>query len=113
MARIINLQSLMENILPELAERWGQSDRELGLTFVTDLGACSLAWEREKIMLEEGRGKNATHLSQECLMLLLMGYRTPEDLRAEGRLKGSSRLLPLLNRLFPLQQAHMWWADRF
>jgi predicted acetyltransferase len=113
MGRIINLDSLMEKVLPELEERWGYGDREVGVDLITDLGNCSLKWEQGKLGLGEDRKGSAVRLHQEALMLLLMGYRTPSDLLVEGRIKGGRRVLPLLERLFPLQQAHMWWPDRF
>jgi hypothetical protein len=34
-------------------------------------------------------------------------------LQANGELKASARQLALLEQLFPLQQAHMSWPDRF
>jgi len=113
MGRIINLNSLMEKILPELEDRWGHEDGESGVNLATDLGSCSLNWEQGKLALGEERKGSVIRLRQEALMLLLMGYRTPSDLLAEGRIKGGRWVLPLLERLFPLQQAHMWWPDRF
>ena len=113
MGRIINLNSLLEKILPELGERWGYGDREVGVSFATDLGNYSLNWKGGKLPLAGGGEGCRVRLRQEALMLLLMGYRTPSDLLAEGEIKVGRRVLPLLERLFPLQQAHMWWPDRF
>ena len=45
-------------------------------------------------------------------MQLAMGYLTAGDLKCQDKLRASSGTLNLLERLFPQQTAHMWWADR-
>ena len=114
MGRIINLLPFMEKVLPELALRWGTEDRDKRLGITTDIGSCVLQWQRGRLTLTAERLVGSQlRLKHDALLLLMMGYQTPDDLIATGKLKAPRRLFALLERLFPLQQAHMWWADRF
>ena len=46
-------------------------------------------------------------------MQLLMGYARPSDLKGLGRMTVPAKQQELLERLFPLQHAQLWWPDRF
>ena len=65
-----------------------------------------------EIVGEAGRGP-IVRVRQDHLVQLLMGYRSPADLITAGELKASRNLHPILEALFPLHTAHMWWSDRF
>lgn len=110
MGRIINLQRCMEKVLPELSRRW-EGPQPLGIK--TELGACVLQPQRAGLQLRAAPVKDAVRLGQEALMQLLMGYCTPGELLAAGRLQAPRPCHTLLEHLFPLTQAHMWWPDRF
>ncbi len=113
MARLINLSSCMENVRQELARRWGETDRQRSLTLQTDLGHSTLSWRDDQLCVETTRTRSTARLGQTALTQLLLGYATPNQLRTSGDLTCSATQLALLERLFPLQQAHMSWPDRF
>ena len=113
MGRIITLDSCMERLLPELARRWGGDDRGDSLCIRTDIGAGTLSWQQGKLVFAGRRNREEAQLSQEHLMQLIMGYVRPGDLVDRGRMVVPARKSELLERLFPLQQAQLWWADRF
>lgn len=110
MGRIINLQGCMEKVLPELGRRW-QGTQSLGIK--TDLGTCVLQGQRGRLRLGQEPFRSGLRLGQETLLQLLMGYCAPGELLAAGRLQAPRPCHALLERLFPLTQAHMWWPDRF
>ena len=114
MGRMIDLRSCLEKVIPELASRWGRDERDVTLDIATDIGSCALCWEGDRLLVKEARGMGRrVRLGQDGLMALMMGYLAPEDLKMAGKLSASQGISPLLERLFPLQQAHMWWPDRF
>ena len=113
MGRIIDFANCMESILPELARRWGSDERDKRLCIRTEIGEGTICWQGEQLVLEEKVERARVRLRQEHLMLLLMGYVRPSDLAGLGRIKIPSGKSDLLERLFPLQQAQLWWADRF
>ncbi|MSR84401.1 MAG: hypothetical protein EXS58_16020 [Candidatus Latescibacteria bacterium] len=95
---------------PELDRRW-QGAQSLGIK--TDLGSCVLQAQRGHLRLGQEPFRSGLRLGQETLLQLLMGYYTPGELLAAGRLQAPRPCHALLERLFPLTQAHMWWPDRF
>lgn len=113
MGQIIDLAVCLESVLPELAARWGSGDRRESLGIRTDIGSGTLRWDRGKLVLEEGAGSGSVRLRQDHLMQLLMGYVRVEDLTHAGRIEMPRAKRALLERLFPLQHAQLWWADRF
>ncbi len=114
MGCIVNLPSFIGKIAPELEERWGAADRGLALELKTDIGRCALGWKRGKLAVSEKlEGALVARLKQDALMQLAMGYLTAGDLRNAAKLRAGRETVALLERLFPLQTAHMWWSDRF
>jgi predicted acetyltransferase len=138
MGRIIDLGGFLRSVSRELASRWGQDEREVTLAIRTDLGECRLNWDGGQLAVECGadsqgsgpadhqatgragssarggpRTRAQLRLSQADLMGLLMGYHTPGELVDAGAARCTLSALPLVERLFPAQHAHMWWPDRF
>jgi predicted acetyltransferase len=113
MGRLINLRPFVEKVLPELAERWGATDRTQRLDIRTDIGHFSLHWQGKNLRVADAAARGAVRLEQTTLTQLFLGYKTAASLQASGELTGSAAQLKLLERLFPLQQAHMSWPDRF
>ena len=113
MGQIIDLAACMEAILPEMAERWGPGDRGEHVGLRTDIGAATLRWKRGELVLEEAAGTSCVRVRQDHLMQLLMGYVRVEDLAHAGKIKITRGKRALLDRLYPLQHAQLWWADRF
>jgi predicted acetyltransferase len=113
MGRIIDQEICLRRLLPELATRWGSADRTLSLGLHTDLGRATLAWAGDQLHYRAGAGRGAVRLQQTHLTQLLLGYVAVDDLVGLGRLTGPRPSLQLLARLFPRQQAHLYWADRF
>ncbi len=113
MGRLINLHSCMEKVCSVLALRWGPADRQQPLAVRTDIGDFSLGWRDNQLRVDHEQMRGAVRLDQTALTQLLLGYATPSHLKAAGQLACSKAQLALLERLFPLQQAHMSWPDRF
>ena len=113
MGRIITLDSCMQRLLPELARRWGSSGRGESLRIRTDIGGGTLRWLKGQLVFDAGLGRGEMRLSQRQLMQLIMGYARPGDLVDLGRIAVPARKRELVDRLFPLQQAQLWWTDRF
>ena len=76
-----------------------------GLTGVTSLTILDLEWNELDFIDPLAGMVNLTQL--------LLGYVAVEDLVGLGRLSGARPALQLMARLFPRQQAHLYWADRF
>lgn len=105
--------SCMEKILPELENRWGGVGRRENLCIATDIGGVTLQWAGGKLVIEEELKGKKVRLLQEHLMQLLMGYVRPDDLLIRRRIVLPREKGVIMARLFPLQQAQLWWADRF
>ena len=113
MGRLIAMDSFFANIMPVLAERWGTADRAQGLNFKTEIGSCRVGWHRGRLQrIDASCDAKNVQLDQDALMQLAMGYLTPSDLKSQDKLRTNTAALTLLERLFPPQTAHMWWADR-
>jgi hypothetical protein len=113
MGRIIDFRNCMESVIPTLARRWGSDERDARLCFRTDVGGGTLSWRGEQLVLEEKLQRSCARLNQDHLMQLLMGYVRPSDLAGLGKMSMPASKGALLERLFPLQQAQLWWPDRF
>lgn len=113
MGRVIDLETCLHALLPELAWRWGLAERGESVPLATDVGRATLAWHRGALRLAEGAGRSAVRLTQQELTQLVLGYTRPRDLPAAVRRGWSAPRAALLERLFPLQEAQLWWADRF
>ena len=113
MGRIIDFRNCIESVIPTLARRWGRDERGLRLCIRTDAGGGTLGWQGEQLVFTEGLHRGCARLNQEHLMQLLMGYLRPSDLAGLGRMTKAASERNLIERLFPLQHAQLWWPDRF
>ena len=113
MGRIIDFPRCMQRILPELARRWGSEERNKTLCIRTDLGEGTLGWKEGRLVLEGKLERGSVQLRQQHLIQLLMGYVRPSDLAGLGLIKLPRDRSGLVERLFPMQEAQLWWPDRF
>ena len=113
MGRIVDFRTCIDSVIPTLARRWGRDERGLRLCIRTDIGGGTLSWQDEQLVLTGDLHRSCVRLNQEHLMQLLMGYVRPSDLSGLGRMTAPSSARDLLERLFPLQHAQLWWPDRF
>ena len=113
MGRIIDFANCIETVLPTLARRWGSDEHDRALCIRTDIGGGTLRWRGEQLVLEESLQRSSVRLDQQHLMQLLLGYVRPSDLAGQKRIAIPSGSRDLLERLFPLQHAQLWWPDRF
>lgn len=113
MGRMANFDSCVAAILPELEHRWGPGDRDQRVGLRTDAGCGTLRWKGDSLLFDRGVASGAVRLSQQQFMQWLMGYVTPLDLVAMRRVAVRVTQRQLLERLFPRQDAQLWWADRF
>ncbi len=112
MGRIINLRPFIEKLLPELEQRWVSSEHST-LSIRTDIGHFSLRWRGQHLTIGDATTRGAVRINQDALMQLCLGYKTASDLKSDQKLRASAAQLAQLEQLFPLQQAHMFWPDRF
>ena len=114
MGRVINLRSFLSGLQPALALRWdyGKSNT---MELCTDIGSCNLQRVKGELKIGTAGGgpTDKVRLKQTAFMQLAMGYRTAASLVVTGELRAKRQVIERLDRLFPLQQAHMWWPDRF
>jgi len=113
MGRIIDLHRCMQHLCPELTRRWPAHRRAEELALRTPVGSGWLAWKGDRAVWESGRRAGAIALEQQTLTQLIFGYVRPSDLAIWGRLRVSAPRQELLDALFPMQLAQLWWADRF
>ncbi len=114
MGRIIDLHSCMRQLCSELANRWrrsGAPQAVLGLR--TEIGTGRLRMDGDMLVWEEGPSGEGICLTQQDLTQLIFGYVRPSDLENWGRICVPTAQRELAEGLFPLQQAHLSWADRF
>ncbi|MEW6752744.1 MAG: hypothetical protein AB1505_17445 [Candidatus Latescibacterota bacterium] len=113
MGRIVTLDSCLRALLPELAWRWGAGERKERVGLRTDLGSATFSWQGSGLSVARVAGPGALRLTQQELMQLIAGYLRPRDLPSRPRRGWPPGRAALLERLFPLQEAQLWWADRF
>ncbi len=105
MGRIINLQSTVEKLFPELEARLadsqftGWSGR---LRLETDLGQITLAFSQGKPALgRHTRSSLVAQVDQANLIQLMFAYATPEEVAARQGVQIDPEAIPLLRALFP------------
>ncbi len=115
MGRIIHLTQLMERLAPEFNRRLEASGFSWkgSLAFQTDLGSVGLKGNSASVAVTPGRSALKVELPQMALTQLALGYRSVDDVVYDAGVKIPSRALPVLEALFPKQDAYMWWSDRF
>jgi predicted acetyltransferase len=113
MARITNLRSCLEKVSGELCNRISGRFKPTSFRLSTDVGTSHLSWTGKRLIVGEGGRGSVVRVRQDHLVQLLMGYRSPADLIAADELKAARHLHPILEALFPLHSAQMWWSDRF
>lgn len=121
MMRIINLESLMTKLSPELSRRIAEAwvcERELEKDFaiVTDIGSVLVRVKGDRVEVSPVTNSSVEErleLSQGKLTQLLTGYQTIDILVANQEAQCSQDLIPLLWVLFPPSYPYIWWTDRF
>lgn len=114
MGRIMDLPGCMRELCPELARRWRRSGSEVdGIGLHTDIGTGRLQRNGDQCVWESQPGSAPLELSHQDLTQLIFGYVRPADLETWGRVRIPPGVRQLAGDLFPLQQAQLWWSDRF
>jgi hypothetical protein len=126
MMRVINPSSMFQKITGELERRlkrsaaFSQWSGKIQIT--TELGTDSLVINQGRISHTTGNTDGyRLEIPQDKLMQLMMGRRNINDLAidadvlvpSEGEGTVNAEILPLLDTLFPVCFAHVWWPDRF
>ncbi|MBN1138807.1 MAG: GNAT family N-acetyltransferase [Anaerolineae bacterium] len=117
MMRILNLQSTLNKIRPELQRRIAAAalqapGRSLGIE--TDIGVVEFTIESGKLELDfQPSAASDVHLSQDKLTQMLVGYRRPRDVLNDPAVRARAGALPWLEALFPTCHAFVWHADHF
>jgi predicted acetyltransferase len=114
MFRVINLEQMMEKMLPELSARAADAGVEGSVAFtVIDANCINTALGTAGISISNGKAsltdpakceKNYT-LSQTAFFQLIFGMKTPEEIIPEAT--------PLIKALFPKLPNTFWLADHF
>lgn len=113
MARLCNLRSALERMLPEFEGRLPPG--MLGLWLKTDLGDLGLVREGAGLRLTEERvqGLPTLSLPQSLLTVLLMGYRAVEEVASGPECQAHPAALEVAQALFPLREPFVPAPDRF
>lgn len=115
MARILNLHSTFEKLLPELEARLLDSARagwEGALRLETDIGSVTLKAARGRLALDGRARPTATaRLSQADLVQLMFAYVPPEEIAARAGVHIDAEALRLLGALFPRRAAYIAGVD--
>jgi predicted acetyltransferase len=114
MGRILNLETFLRAIAPELATRARAADASPGsVRLETDLGASVLTWDGAAVgVTAGGEAQSTVRLPQHRLMQAAMGYHSGEIVLAlpEASLEGDGALF---RALFPHRPGYMWLPDHF
>jgi predicted acetyltransferase len=116
MMRVINQETLMRKIQPELQRRLDRSRAQIHdtLAIETDIGTTVLVVENETISVSTGgESRNRIELSQDRLMQLVCGHRSARDVLNDPEVATTGDVLPLLAALFPKSTPYIWEADHF
>ncbi|MBN1348431.1 GNAT family N-acetyltransferase [candidate division KSB1 bacterium] len=119
MARCINLSGMFEKLTTEFSQRLSESqfyNWNGSIKFVTDLGTVALRGRDGGIVMDEP-GNAADNVvckvNQSVLMQMIFGYVTLSELIRTNKISIDDGSLPLLNALFPFQQAFISAPDHF
>jgi len=115
MARIININTFFEKLLPAFRARLKANVYmgEKSVAFDTDIGSVTLHVEDEAISVAPGcaAGAFVMRTGQDRLCALAMGYIGANDFLLGCC--GAHCSEPLVNILFPSGHSYMWIPDRF
>lgn len=116
MGRVIDVKHTFESLLPELEDRLrgARVDRlPSGISIETDIGCVSLEISDSGLSLSEHKSANRVELPQWALMQLILGYRSPRSVLADGSVKHEGRVREALEALFKEGHPYIWHTDRF
>lgn len=117
MARIIDLQTLFNNLKKELTRRVQRSKlpTQISIVFETDIGSICISIHPSSVHVANEQSQNATRVKipQMRLIQLIMGYKSAEEITVEPDVSIPHSILPILSILFPKTVAYIWWSDRF
>jgi predicted acetyltransferase len=116
MMRIINQETLMNKIQPELERRVSRNTTHAQgtLAIETDIGMTVLTLgERAVGVSSKGTAPNRIELSQDRLMQLVCGHRSARDVLNDPKVASTGDILPALETVFPKGVPYIWAADHF
>jgi predicted N-acetyltransferase YhbS len=117
MGRVLDVERLLRQLLPELAARTRAAKLSFRgcLRFATDEGAASLSIAPDGVSMElDERGRQLTvELPQTTLARLCLGGFDPGDLLARLPKQPDYEAASLLQTLFPRRTPHIYPMDRF
>ena len=119
MARVLNVERLMRELLPELKARWIRAcDQFEGrLELRTDIGSVMLQLDPGTISVAKSAPKKPAQatvtMPQFELARLALGAFPPEDVLARLQEAPSAEAARVLQALFPLRHPHMHLPDRY
>ncbi|MBN1284935.1 MAG: GNAT family N-acetyltransferase [Anaerolineae bacterium] len=118
MACIVNLESTMQELLPELEAQWARSPyaRWTGsLRLETDMGDVTLASLDGKLALDErAPASRVVRMNQTGLVKLIFAYAPPEEIIAAGDIEQlDDEAAGMLKALFPPRICHLAYIDEY
>lgn len=111
MVRLINLPAALQALRTELGRRTQGSGT---LTVLTNLDSVSVTWRDGQVSVGPPVPTAPTvRLPQWAMAQFLYGYRSVDDARAAGAIRGSARALAAFTVLFPPGPHHLYAVDEF
>ena len=116
MGRPIRFLPFMERMAEGLGRDSDQFLPEGEVALSTEAGACVLSFKNGQGSLgspitQETEG--SARMGQGALFQMVMGYRSARDLQVAGELSATATQADLLGAWFPMQNATLYWPDRF
>lgn len=107
MMRILNLESLITKIRPELSRRVSSTNTVAAVRVETDIGSA--------VLDAGGAGTEQAwiKLSQDRFIQLLVGHRSARDVINDPAVQAGSNAGTVLDTLFPRSYPYTWLADYF
>ncbi|MBI2191276.1 MAG: GNAT family N-acetyltransferase [Planctomycetes bacterium] len=116
MARILNLKSCVEKMLPQwnLQTRAAGFRRDMRFEVRTDMGSVSLRCSRGILRLDYGTKPSIRlNIPLGRLTQLLLGYQPTDFILSRRDVRVHGELRPLLRALFPRRYPFLWPHDHF
>ncbi|HUS59693.1 MAG TPA: GNAT family N-acetyltransferase [Planctomycetota bacterium] len=113
--KIVNFDSLMQELLPMFAARWQAARRALPavqFTLESEIGSAGFQLSKGGVKIASASGK-IVHVPQRWLSGLLTGYYSIKDIAARDGVRIPPDLAPALAVLFPACCPFVYQADNY
>jgi predicted acetyltransferase len=114
--KIVDFPALMRRLQPELTRRRQAAGRDLPktqFTLATEIGAVGLAITRSGVEVGKPAGRARVRIPQRWLSGMFTGYHAIKDIAPRAGASIPSRLIPVMEALFPAGWPYVYKADSY